>query len=91
MFAIAKASMNKALIISFTATLINLFYLEPTSTEIMLERYALEEIAGATTSDKYKSLAKNFGKFHGISSLANLVAFCGAVAQGVYIASVLAA
>ena len=83
--------MKKALILSFAATLFNLFYLEPTSTEIMLERYALEDTAGGIASDKYKSLQKSFGKFHGISSLANLIAFCGAIAHGVYIASVLAA
>jgi hypothetical protein len=66
-------------------------YLEPTSTQIMMERYSLEDIPGATTSDKYKSLAKNFGKFHGISSLTNLIAFGGAVAQGYYISTILSA
>jgi len=91
LFTGTRIAMNKALVVSFIATLVNLFYLEPTSTDIMLERYALEEKDGGTASDKYKSLQKSFGKFHGISSLANLIAFGGAVAHGIYISSLLAA
>lgn len=78
-----------SLAISFFATLLNLLYLEPTSTQVMFDRYSLED-DGKRESDEYKSLAKSFGKFHGISSLANLVALLGGVVHGVRLASGLA-
>ena len=67
-------------------TLFNQFYLEPTSTENMMERYRLEELPGGKDSTEYKKLKANFGKFHGISSLVNLIALCGGVAHTVYLA-----
>eukprot|EP00566_Odontella_aurita_P015564 CAMPEP_0113578458 /NCGR_PEP_ID=MMETSP0015_2-20120614/29497_1 /TAXON_ID=2838 /ORGANISM="Odontella" /LENGTH=277 /DNA_ID=CAMNT_0000482275 /DNA_START=15 /DNA_END=847 /DNA_ORIENTATION=- /assembly_acc=CAM_ASM_000160 len=70
----------KALGVSFGMTLLNQFYLEPASTKIMFARYEREEEDGGKETDEYKKLAAEFGKFHGISSLTNLIAMCGAVA-----------
>ena len=68
-------------------TLINQFYLEPTSTDNMMERYRLEDLPGGQDSDEYKKLKASFGKFHGMSSLVNLIAFCGGIAHAVYLAA----
>ncbi len=84
---ISKAS-EVSLAVSFVATLINLVYLEPTSTRVMFDRYVLED-DGKSDSDEYISLAKSFGRFHGMSSMANLIALCGGIVHGVRIASVL--
>lgn len=70
-------------------TLLNQFYLEPASTKIMFARYEREEEEGGKETEEYKKLAADFGKFHGISSLTNLIALCGATAHGVYLASAL--
>ena len=80
---------TKALGIAFGMTLINLFYLEPTSTKVMFDRYELEEKEGGKDTDEYKKLAASFGKFHGMSSLTNLIALCGAVAHAFFLASAL--
>ena len=80
---------TKALGIAFGMTLINLFYLEPTSTKVMFDRYELEEKEGGKDTDEYKKLASSFGKFHGMSSLTNLIALCGAVAHAFFLASAL--
>jgi hypothetical protein len=78
----------KSLGIAFLMTLINQFYLEPTSTINMLERYDLDE-NGEQESDRYKKLKASFGKFHGMSSLANLIALCAGVAHAVFLSSTL--
>ena len=78
-----------SLAIAFFTTLLNLFYLEPKSTRVMFDRYTLED-DGKRDSDEYSKLAKSFGKLHGMSSLANLVALCGGVVHGVRLASGLA-
>ena len=70
--------------------LLNQLFLEPQSTTIMLERHDLEN-AGETESKRYKELKSSFGKLHGMSSLANLIALCGGVVHGVALASLLAA
>ena len=75
--------------LSFAVTLLNLLVLEPASTKIMFDRYEMEDLPGGKDSDKYKKLQAEFGKFHGMSSLTNLVALCGAVAHGINISSVL--
>lgn len=77
-----------ALTLALAMTLLNQFVLEPTATKNMLERYRLEE-DGKESSDEYKKLKKSFGKFHGISSLTNLIALCGGVAHAVYLAAAL--
>mmetsp|Transcript_23450 Transcript_23450/g.36137 ORF Transcript_23450/g.36137 Transcript_23450/m.36137 type:complete len:273 (-) Transcript_23450:54-872(-) len=75
---------------SMAMTLLNLFYLEPVSSSVMYNRYKLEDLPGGKESTKYKELKAKFGKFHGMSSLTNLIALCGAIAHGIYIASTLA-
>jgi hypothetical protein len=80
-----------ALAIAFGGTLFNQFILEPASSKIMMNRYQLEELPGGKDSEKYKKLAKSFGKYHGISSLVNLIALCAAVAHGTYLAGAIVA
>lgn len=70
-------------------TFFNLFYLEPSATNIMFKRYELEEEKGGKDSEKYKKLVGKFGKFHGISSLTNLIALTGGVAHAYFMASAL--
>jgi hypothetical protein len=55
----------------------------------MFDRYALEDV-GMRDSEEYRLKAKIFGKLHGISSLANLIALCGGVVHGIRLASGLA-
>ena len=74
---------------ALSMTLLNQFILEPQSTDVMFRRYKVEDQAGGKESDEYKKLASKFGKFHGMSSLSNLIALCAAVAHGYYLASVL--
>lgn len=85
---IQKAS-TKALSVALLMTLANQFYLEPKSTNNMTRRYELEGEAGGKDTDEYKTLKANFGKFHGMSSLTNLIALCGGVAHAVYVAGTL--
>lgn len=82
---ISKAS-EVSLGIAFVTTLLNLLYLEPKSTSVMFDRYQLED-EGNREGEEYKMKAKSFGKLHGMSSLANLVALCGGVVHGVRLAS----
>jgi hypothetical protein len=72
--------------IAFFSTLMNLLYLEPASTENMFGRYSLED-EGKKETEEYKKLAKSFGKFHGMSSLFNLVALCAGIVHGTRLAS----
>lgn len=57
------------------------------ATNLMFERYNLENAQGERDNAKIKQLYKQFGKFHGISSLANLVALGAAVSHGWWLAS----
>ena len=57
----------------------------------MLERYELENIAGADQTERYKELRRQFGKMHGLSSLTNLIALCGTMAYGWILAGKLVA
>lgn len=82
-------SSAKALVVALFMTLANQFYLEPLSSNNMMRRYELEKQDGGTDTDEYKTLKANFGKFHGISSLTNLIALCGGVAHAVYVAGTL--
>ena len=67
--------------IAFFRTLFNLLYLEPGSTANMFDRYKMED-EGNTEGDEYKKLKASFGKFHGMSSLFNLVALIGGIVHG---------
>jgi len=78
----------RALGIALAMTLVNQFYLEPTTSKNMLDRYEIEN-NGDVESDEYKKLKSSFGKMHGISSLTNLIALCAGVAHGTYLASAL--
>jgi hypothetical protein len=83
----ASKSMT-ALGVALAMTALNQFYLEPVSTINMMERYSLES-RGEKESNEYKRLKSQFGKFHGMSSLTNLVALCGGVAHAIYMAAAL--
>lgn len=85
----ATKKSQQALVVSLAMTLLNQFVLEPKSTDNMLERYRLED-AGQDQSDQYKQLKASFGKFHGLSSLTNLIALLGGVAHAAYLGSALA-
>lgn len=86
----AAHSSAKALAVALLMTLINQFYLEPKSTSNMMERYELES-KGGKESDRYKTLKASFGKFHGMSSLTNLIGLCAGVAHAVLLSSALIA
>ena len=86
-----KMASTKALSLALIMTLANQFYLEPLSTNNMMRRYELEGQAGGKDTDEYKTLKSSFGKFHGMSSLTNLIALCGGVAHAVYLAGTLVA
>jgi hypothetical protein len=77
-----------ALAVALAMTVLNQFVLEPISSNNMMERYNLED-AGDTGTDRYKKLKADFGKFHGMSSLTNLIAMCAGVVHAVYLASAL--
>jgi hypothetical protein len=81
---IATAKSQKALAVSLAMTLLNQFLLEPKSTRNMLDRYRMED-EGRDNTDEYKALRKKFGKFHGMSSLTNLIALLGGVAHASYL------
>jgi hypothetical protein len=89
---VARASV-KALGVALLMTLANQFVLEPKSTKIMFERYDLENNnsgdASIKETEEYKTLAKSFGKLHGMSSLTNLIALCAAAVHGFYLAAAL--
>ena len=84
---VSKCKSTKALAVALVMTLVNQFYLEPVSTNNMMERYRLDDTPGGKDTDEYKKLKASFGKFHGLSSLTNLVALCAGVAHGVFLAS----
>lgn len=88
--ATVKNASTKVLGLALIMTLSNQFYLEPLSTKNMVRRYELEDQSGGKDTDEYKKLKASFGKFHGMSSLTNLIAMCGGVAHAVYLASTLA-
>ena len=76
--------------VSLVATLMNLLWLEPCATKVMFARYKLENEKSAkdeSTDSEISKLKKEFGKFHGISSAINLVALCGSVSHGFWLAA----
>jgi Domain of unknown function (DUF4149) len=78
---------TKALSIALVMTLLNQFVLEPIATENMKRRYELDDTPNGQDTDEYKKLKANFGKFHGISSLTNLIALCAAAAHGFFLSA----
>ena len=74
----------RLLAISLVCSLINLVYTEPVATSVMFERYQLEN-AAVRDEDAIRVLKKKFGKFHGISSLLNLIVLVCAVGHAWYL------
>jgi hypothetical protein len=81
------AKSTKSLIVALIMTLLNQFLIEPMTSDNMLRRYELEDTVNGKDTEEYKTLKSNFGKFHGISSLTNLVAICAAAAHGFYLSA----
>ena len=73
--------------VALVSSLVNWLYIEPMATNLMFERYNLENVPGDKDAAKIKQLYKQFGKFHGISSLLNLVALGAVVSHGWWLAS----
>lgn len=85
--AAAAASFGgRALLAAAAGSLANALVLEPRATDVMFQRYAIEnKYAGggsksAEDQAKTAALGKRFGALHGGSSMANLVALCAMVA-----------
>jgi hypothetical protein len=81
-----------ALAVAAAANVANWLYLEPKCTKMMFERYAIENKAEKTETDEaeIKRLYKQFGMWHGISALANLVTLAATAAYGWQLAGRLA-
>lgn len=88
---VATKAATKALGVCLAMTLLNQFYLEPKSTQIMFDRYQLEDDGVSKESSEYKKLASSFGKLHGMSSLTNLIGLLAALVHGVFLSAALAA
>eukprot|EP00245_Coleochaete_scutata_P000917 TRINITY_DN1110_c0_g1_i1.p1 TRINITY_DN1110_c0_g1~~TRINITY_DN1110_c0_g1_i1.p1 ORF type:complete len:225 (-),score=30.34 TRINITY_DN1110_c0_g1_i1:317-991(-) len=86
----AERLQTGALGLTVTCHLLNLVILEPTTVKVMRERHKIEKEAGigteiglsknrevAKTNPQLAAINKRFGMAHGMSSLANLLAFGG--------------
>lgn len=77
--------------VSLALSLVNWVGIEPIATKLMFERYDLENLPIAEKTEETKAkigaLYKSFGKFHGISSLINLIITCLAFAHGWFLSS----
>lgn len=73
--------------VALVSSVVNWLYIEPVATNLMFERYNLENVPGEKDAAKIKQLYRQFGKFHGISSLFNLVALGAAVFHAWWLAS----
>jgi len=71
--------------IALASSLANLLFIEPRATNVMFERYELENAAGPRQDDAIKKLYKQFGKWHGMSSMLNLVVLVCAVGHAFYL------
>eukprot|EP00882_Tetradesmus_deserticola_P002414 GHRQ01002573.1.p1 GENE.GHRQ01002573.1~~GHRQ01002573.1.p1 ORF type:complete len:252 (+),score=85.74 GHRQ01002573.1:140-895(+) len=73
-----------ALGVSAVSSLANWLFIEPKTTGLMFERYAIENKPSKSADDEadIKRLYKKFGMWHGISSLNNLVVLAATVAYG---------
>ncbi|KAF5837336.1 hypothetical protein DUNSADRAFT_4495 [Dunaliella salina] len=69
----------------------NFLLIEPKTTKLMFQRYDIENKPNKTEDDKnqIQALYKQFGKWHGISSLLNLIITGTAVSHGWYLAGAL--
>lgn len=72
--------------VALVGSLANWLAVEPHTTGIMLERYELEN-APQRDNDTISKMYKTFSKWHGISSMLNLVVLVAAVTHGWWIAA----
>ncbi|KAK9861108.1 hypothetical protein WJX84_006090 [Apatococcus fuscideae] len=77
---------------SLVTALLNWVFVEPKTTDLMFERYELENAESRTDADhaRIKTLRKQFGMWHGISSTINLASFIFAIAHGWWLSGFLA-
>mmetsp|Transcript_8895 Transcript_8895/g.30980 ORF Transcript_8895/g.30980 Transcript_8895/m.30980 type:complete len:254 (-) Transcript_8895:892-1653(-) len=71
----APSNQMLALAIGVACAMLNVLVLEPNTSTVMRERAALEKMSPAEAPDKQerlKALGKQFGKWHGLSSIFNL-------------------
>jgi hypothetical protein len=80
---------TKSLMLALLMTLLNQYFIEPITTKNMMRRYELEDSENGTATDEYKELKASFGKYHGLSSLTNLIALCSAAIHGFYLSAAL--
>ncbi|CDK24124.1 unnamed protein product [Kuraishia capsulata CBS 1993] len=71
-----------SLVVSSLGGLVNYAYLLPKTQGIKEQRLALNEDEAAEPSAEMKKLTSQFGKFHGLSLLFNLVSFLGLTVYG---------
>jgi hypothetical protein len=71
--------------LGLASSLLSFLVVEPLCTRIMFQRYDLEN-AAERDEGTIKALAKQFGKWHGISSLINLATLVVAVGHGYWLA-----
>lgn len=70
--------------------MLNWLYVEPMNTKLMNDRYVLENTKGTRDEAKITQMRKEFGKWHGASSVLNLAGLCGVMAHGWWLSSKLA-
>lgn len=73
------------LALALVSTLLNLLWLEPSATACMFKRYRMEK-EESQDRDAIAGLRKEFGKWHGMSSMANLVGLLASVYHGFWLA-----
>ena len=73
--------------IAFSTTVLNWLFVEPANTKLMFERYSLENSKGDRDEARIAQVKKDFGKWHGFSSVLNLAGLCGVLAHGWWLGS----
>lgn len=73
--------------ISSLGGLINNFYCLPVSRKLKADKEALLESNGNVETEEVKTLAKQFGKVHGISMLINVISIASLTAYGFVLTS----
>jgi hypothetical protein len=73
--------------IALLGSLANCVYVEPTATKMMLDRYELENSSGPKDQELIKKMKKQFGAYHGASSLLNLIVLVAIVSHGWWLGS----
>jgi hypothetical protein len=73
--------------VALGTTVLNWLWVEPVNTKLMFDRYALENDKGSRDEAKITQIKKDFGKWHGFSSVLNLAGLCGVLAHGWWLGS----